>query len=81
MCLQTMVLFAQEPQPDRLITNDPKQLLELSYEGGKAVLVTSIADFENRDEGIHRFEEGGRLQGVLYTETMCRIVRTEHVDW
>ncbi|MBK6475767.1 MAG: TonB-dependent receptor plug domain-containing protein [Flavobacteriales bacterium] len=41
ICAQTVV-------DERVLLNDPDQLLEISREGGKAVLVTSIADLESR---------------------------------
>ncbi|MFZ1333415.1 MAG: hypothetical protein WAR83_14570, partial [Flavobacteriales bacterium] len=39
---------AQSVVDERVLLNDPDQLLEISRDGGKAVLLTSIADQESR---------------------------------
>ena len=42
VCAQTVV-------DERVLLNDPQQLLEISHEGGKAVVVTTLADMESRN--------------------------------
>lgn len=48
--LATMASAQDEPKEvDRLLNSDPQQLMELSQEHGPSKVMTTLADFENRD--------------------------------